>query len=159
MSETNTETSTEVVQRFDPADLRAIANYDDAIRLLTESGVTLRDATTEIGDGFILLENKDELLGRQFVVLHAAFAKGDYGDDTEYCILRVVSAAGKFVVTDGGTGIVPQMRDYISRNGNAAGLVCPRGLRKSEYDTDINGKPTTDKSLAVGKGTTYYLNV
>ena len=158
MSETtNPSTALSVANPFETEDLRSIADYDDAIKLLASQGVELRDAATEIGDGFVILENKDELLDKPFVVLHATFSVGDYG--AEFCIMRVVSPSGKWIVTDGGTGINSQMRDYVEKNGSATGLVCQRGLRKSVYDTDASGQPTKDPNLFAGKGTTYYLNV
>jgi hypothetical protein len=167
MTETPAEkpTSTLVVANpFVAADLRSISTYEDAVRLLQDNGINLRDAATEIGDGFLILENKDELIDKQFVILHATFGVGDYqrnqdGTPAEFCIMRVVSAAGKFIVTDGGTGINRQLREYIQETGTATGLVCSRGLRKSTYDTDASGQPTKDPALMTGKGTTYYLNV
>lgn len=148
-----------LVRTFDTETLRSIVNLDDAVALLEQHGITIRDAANEIGDGFTVLENKDELLGKQFIVISAQFAKGDFGGGAEFCILRVVSTAGKFIVTDGGTGIATQVRDCIARTGDAAGLLVKRGLRKSEYDTDKDGKPTSDKALVEGKGVTYYLAV
>lgn len=151
-------TSTLVVANpFEAADLRAISNYEDALRLLQDKGIDLRDAATEIGDGFIILDNKDELLDKPFVILHATFGAGDFG--SEFCIMRVVSASGKYIVTDGGTGINAQLRAYVEEKGSATALVCQRGLRKSVYDTDASGQPTKDPNLFAGKGTTYYLNV
>lgn len=145
-------------QMFAPEDLRAIASFEDAKRLLMEQGVEMRDASHEIGDGFVMLENKDDLVNKPLIILAWMFTDGDFGD--KYSILRLVTADGrKLVVTDGGTGIKAQLQEYTERTGIQQGLFVERGLRKSEYDTDVNGQPTQDKTLATGRGCTYYLNV
>ena len=146
------------VQTFDPEDLRAISSFQDAQRLLEATGIGIADATTEIGDGFVLLDNKDELLNKPLIILAWLFADGDFGE--KFSVMRIVTAdGGKYVVTDGGTGIKAQLESYTQRTGRSAGHFVERGFRKSEYDTDSEGKPTQDKSKAKGRGTTHYLNV
>lgn len=148
--------------RFAPEDLRSLATLEDAVRLIEREFGGVADATTEIGDGFTMLEEKDKLLNVPMVVMQWVFATGDYtrdGERTEYVIARILTEhAEKFIVTDGGTGICAQLREYEARTGRTGGLMCGRGLRKSEYDT-VDGVPTTDKSIANGRGETFYLNV
>ena len=149
MSESTTE-NLPARQTFSPDELRAIDSWQDAQRLLLESGVELRDASTEIGDGFVMLDDKSELVNKPMLILAWIFAPGDFGEN--YCIMRVVTGDGsKYVVTDGSTGLAAQIREYEARTGATGGLLVQRGLRKSEYDTEINGEMV--------HGTTFYLNV
>ena len=138
-------------QTFTTQDLRSISSVQDLQRLFADKGVTVRDATHEIGDGFSLLDDKDALIGKPFYVISWSFAKGDYDDD--FVVMRVVSESGKHVVTDGSTGIREQMRDYQAAIGGGSDpLFVARGLRKSEYEyQDENGQTKPAK--------TYYLSV
>jgi hypothetical protein len=135
--------------------LSGISSYEDAMRLLESEGVT----TTIVGDGFYPLD-KDSLVGVPFVVLggHSWFSK-EYG--TMVCALKVATQQDvrqgdgspepvrKGIIIDGGTGIYKQAENY-ARAGRLAGLVCPKGLTRSEYDTVIDGKSA--------HGVTFYLS-
>lgn len=123
--------------------LKDISNFEDALNALRANGITPRDGSQELGDGFVMTE-KDNLINKNFVIMGYVFTPGDYDD--EYTILRVVTGDGKFIITDGGTGIRDQLRNYLNGGNNPLGLVI-RGLRKSEYDNEH------------GHGVTYYLNV
>lgn len=135
------------VVSFDPDDLRSIASFQDAVRLIeTEMGGTLIDASQEIGDGFTMLDDKDKLINVPFVALQWRFTPGDFGK--QYVIMRVVTESGdKYVITDGGTGLAQQMASFTERTKRTGGLLVKRGLRKSEYDNEF------------GHGVTHYLNV
>lgn len=128
-------------------DLRSITSFEDAQRLLADRGLTLRDATHELGDGFKMLEDKNGLLGTPFILIGWGWAEGDYKN--RYVIARVVTSAGdKYIITDGGTGICAQMKDYEeSLKGGHDPLMVSRGLRKSEYVNEH------------GAGVTFYLSV
>lgn len=147
--EQGSEQTAEVARlRLDPSDLRAVTSFEDAARLLAEHGVAVADATTEIGDGFTLLDDKSALLNVPFLALQWTFAAGDFGPDSEFVVMRVLTSNGdKFIITDGGTGLYQQVRDYYDRTGSDGGLLVRRGLRKSEYDNEH------------GHGVTFYLNV
>lgn len=123
--------------------LKAIGSWEQALAVLRESGVDIRDASQELGDGFVGCE-KETLIGKPFVIAHAVLTKGDY--EGNFVILRVVSSDGKWIITDGGTGIRQQLEAYMAEGGNPVGMIV-RGLRKSEYDNEH------------GHGTTFYLNV
>lgn len=151
--------SSEIVKResFDTADLRSLSSFDDAMRLFQDAGIPVADAAEAIGDGFEMLEDKDILVKQPFIMIQWAFTPGDFGE--EYLIARVMTADGKkFVVTDGSTGLCRQVREFEQEYGAQRGLVCKRGLRKSEYFLAEDGTPSlTDTGN--GKGSTYYLNV
>lgn len=165
MSESTTETTIEKRQPFEIEDLRAIASFEDAQRLLMANGVELLDASTEIGDGFSLLENKDVLVDVPFIALTWVFSDGDYpvvdekgvpeldasGEPVmgKFCTMRVVTGDGKkLIVNDGGTGIAKQLLGFENRTGRSTGLLVQRGLRRSSYNHPI-----------YGAGITHYLNV
>jgi hypothetical protein len=156
MSET---TGTEMVKRenFETADLRSISTFEDALSLFKEQGVSIEDATDAIGDGFEMLEDKEFLVKRPFLFVQWTFTHGDFGDD--YMIARVVADdGGKYVITDGSTGLYRQVREYEESTGKTRGLLVKRGLRKSEYFLDGKGQPSAEDT-GNGKGSTYYLNV
>lgn len=135
------------VVSFEPDDLRSIASFQDAMRLVEDTlGGTVVDASEEIGDGFTMLDDKDKLINVPFIALQWRFTPGDFGK--QYVIMRVVTDTGdKYVITDGGTGIAQQMASFTERTKRTGGLLVKRGLRKSEYDNEF------------GHGTTHYLNV
>ena len=144
-----------ILANGDEFTLSGIGSYDDAMALLASEGVV----TTIVGDGFYPLD-KESLVGVAFVVLggHSWFSR-EYG--TEVCALRVATqqdakqADGspepvrKGLIIDGGTGIYQQAKNY-ARVDRLIGLVCPKGLTRSEYDTEIDGKKV--------HGTTFYLS-
>lgn len=160
------ENTVEKRQPFEIEDLRAITSFQDAQRLLEANQVELLDASTEIGDGFTLLDNKDVLVDIPFIALTWVFSDGDYPVIDEkgvpqvdpetgepimgkFCTMRVVTGDGKkFIVNDGGTGIAKQLLGFEQRTGRSVGLLVQKGLRKSSYNHPI-----------YGAGTTHYLNV
>jgi hypothetical protein len=153
MTDSATDKQIEKRQMFYPNDLRNIESFQDALRLLEGSGISVEDATEVIGDGFEMLDDKTKLVDQPFVILAWLFAPGDYkdeqtGETSEFCIMRLVTGEGKkYVVTDGSTGLSAQLRDYEQRTGKMGGLIVRRGLRRSDYENEH------------GPGTTFYLNV
>lgn len=140
---TDSTESAVAIPMVNPSDLRSINTLDDAMAILASAGIAVKDATTEIGDGFVITE-KDALISEPFVIMSYVETPGDFGDT--YAIIRCVSAKGKHVITDGGTGIKAQLAEYAQQGGNPVGLMV-RGFRKSEYVNEH------------GQGVTYYLNV
>jgi len=151
------ESAQEVVKAqpmINPETLRTISSFEDAAILAQETWGDVADASKEIGDGFLMLENKDLLIDKQFIALGWLFTPGDYG--TDFLIMRVVTrdpitvngeSVNKFIVTDGGTGLCQQVKEYQTRTERNGGLLVARGLRKSDYENEF------------GPGTTHYLNV
>lgn len=153
--------TTEVVKTerlFTEDELRNIGSFDDAMALLTDKlGAEVYDASTEIGDGFDMLENKDKLIENAFVAVSWTFSESDDyhnedGSPSKFVVMRVVTSRGeKYIITDGSTGMCKQMLNFTARTGKLSGLVVKGGLRKSTYKTVIDGVSTP--------GVTYYLNV
>lgn len=141
---------------FSDTELRGITSYEDALRLVETKYGDVVDAADEIGSGFVLLSDKNKLVGEPFVILSLNFIEGDYrndlGEKTYYVAARVVTKHGdRFVLIDGSAGIYIQLDDWHVRSGRSGGMVVSGGLRKSEYETEINGQ--------MQPATTYYLNV
>lgn len=141
---------------FSDTELRGISSFEDAMRLAAEKYGDVIDAADEIGSGFIMLDNKDKLVGEPFVILSFAFPEGDFldedGNPGHFAVVRLVTKHGdRFVVTDGSHGIYQQLEDFHIRSGRSGGLVVSGGLRKSEYKTEVNG--------VMQPAVTYYLNV
>lgn len=136
---------------FSVDELAAIVSFDDAMALATaklgEDGISR--ASEEIGDGFKLLENKDQLIGIPMLLVTWDFHQGDHG---EFVSAKVVTRDNqKFIVNDGSSGIRDQLVAYSAKKFRQGGLFCDKGLRRSDYKyTDENGieKPAT----------TYYLD-
>lgn len=152
--ETVDETMTDV--NFSDTELRSVSSFEDAMRLAAEKYGSVIDAADEIGSGFVMLDNKDKLVGEPFVILSYSFPEGDYrdadGNIGHFAVMRVVTKHGdRFVVTDGSHGIYSQLDEFHVRSGRKGGILVNGGLRKSEYETEING--------VMQPAVTYYLNV
>lgn len=132
----------------DDVTLREIKSISDALQALSDAGIPVVDST-ELGNGFVVIPDKGNLVGVTFVVMGARQTIGDQG---EFSILYVMTENGdKWVVTDGGSGIHRQIGDVIEANGTAAGLLVKGGLVRSDYQyvgDDGVGRPAT----------TYYLS-
>lgn len=152
--ETVDETVTSV--NFSDAELRGISSFEDALRLAEEKYGSIIDAAEEIGSGFVMVDNKDKLVGEPFVILSFSFPEGDFLDENgnpgHYAVVRLVTKHGdRLVLTDGSHGIYQQLEDFHIRSGRTGGLLVNGGLRKSEYKTEVNG--------VMQRAVTYYLNV
>lgn len=93
-----------------------------------------------------LVEDKDTLIGKRFIIVDFNVRPGSYQrqDGTTGDFISVVVRTQDdelLVFNDGGTGILGQL-DGVELN---TPILCPKGLRKSEYDSPY------------GPATTYYL--
>lgn len=154
-------TETGIVVRgaeFSEEEYAGIQNFNDAMRLLNDSGITVVDASEEIGDGFTLIksdEEKAKLVGVPMILISWNFNAGDFAKT--FVSIRGITQDGlKFVLNDGGTGIRDQLDKYTGQMG---GLFVPHGLRRSDYGLDSENKPVKLGSPdQVGKATTFYLD-
>ena len=125
-----------------PAEL----TFDAMLGKLREQG-DLADPSI-LSDGFTLLKDKEQLVGRPFLALSWTFRQGDMG---EYCSVELVTAQNeRLVINDGSTGVCAQLRK-LTDEGEDRALLVTRGLRVSEYEKEIGGKVT--------KARTFYLDV
>lgn len=133
---------------FSAEELRGLETLADVQAMFEAHGITVIDAAEELGDGFALVKNKDQFIGRGMMVLSWAFGAGDFGEGSGFVAVRFVvqeanGSLGKYVLTDGGTGIYATLKEYTERTGVTGGLYVKNGLRKSEYKTDENENAVT----------------
>jgi hypothetical protein len=147
-------------ETFDREDLRAIDSFQTAVQMATETYGELVTADGIIGDGFSIVEDKRVCIGVPMVFLDWRFNhEGDFGSFVSIrAVAEIDGNLKKWIINDGSTGLFEELMTFTSDTGKTGGLVCKRGLRVSEYDTDAEGKPTTDKALAKGRGATFYID-
>ena len=119
-------------------------------------GGDVLDASSELGDGFEVLDNKDRVVDVPFVLISWSFStKGKFG---EFVSARLVTEGnGKYVINDGGTGIYAQLREFTDTHGGRdGGLFVRKGLRKSEYSVDLPDPKTGE--IVPTPAVTYYLS-
>lgn len=96
-----------------------------------------------IGSAY-LSADKSELVKQPFIIREWKFADGDY---SPFVIVKALTQDDRMVIfTDGGAGIfrqLEQVTDHRSARGLPARemLLCPNGLRVSEYTVGDDGKP------------------
>lgn len=159
---------------FDNETLANIDTFADAMRLATKAfgGVVNAHEDKNLGTGFRLTDDDDKyrLIGVPLLLLDWRFNDGDFGK--EFVSIHAIQqnedgTATKLVINDGGTGICRDLRNYTDKTGRKGGLFLRKGLRFSDYETDIDtGIPLTKAEVAdyhksgrkTGKGRTTYLD-
>lgn len=116
------------------------------------------DPNDDDADGIRSIEvvDKDTLVGVPFLALRWQWNESDeYGG--EFVFVECMKEDGTIVViNDGSTGLFQQLRDLTDhrmQNGHAAptaGRMVKRGLRRSDYRVEVNGKEIA--------ASTYYLS-
>ena len=149
-----------------------IQSWDQAMQLATEEfgGVALAHET-ELGDGFRIAteDDKRRLEGVPLMLMEWTWNDGDFGEFVS--IVAIAQGqdgmASKWILNDGSTGIMEQVRDFEKKYGRNGGLMVRHGLKVSDYHTDLQtGKPISRKTLVeyhkegknTGKGYTFYLD-
>lgn len=131
-------------------ELAGLNSFQDALSLLQDKygAESVAVADQELGDGFKLLENKDQLNGVGFIAVNWDFHQGDHG---EFVTVKVMTEDGqKYIVNDGSSGIRDQLMAYTAKSGKQAGMFCRKGLRRSDYTyTDDDGKTKPAKTYYI----------
>ena len=130
-------------------------DFADALRHLQESGA---EVVTFEGSPWHIVD-KEELLGKQFVIMgYRVNPGGDFG--TFVSLMAVVDGevrdkngqfCNKVVINDGSTGIASQWQSIVQAGQAKIPMLCPNGLRKSEYDYE------DPKTGQMRPATTYYI--
>jgi hypothetical protein len=130
----DTEPRAEIVVKTDWA---AISNWEDALSHFGPG--ELVESAEAFGDGSTLLssEEKDLLVGKQFIVLEFRFITDETTNREYVNVLGMTRDGGKFRFNDGSTGILQQCKAYFERTGYTGGIVCGKGLRKSDYIAEL----------------------
>lgn len=154
-------TTTPSVPMWSDDQLGDVKSFSDAMSLLNEANVSVV-STDDLGNGFTVLKEKDQLIKVPFIILDAILNRGDNG---LFVSLYVVTERNeKLIVNDGSTGIRDQVRRYFARlNGRELsvddigshvlkGVMVKNGLSRSDYTYD---DPNTGESK---NAATYYLS-
>lgn len=144
------------IVKIDDYTLRAWQNVADAMAEFESSGMEVYVANEVIGSGYNVIDKK-ELINRGFLLVNWRFTQSATGVYVVATGLTTDNPAVRFIITDGSTGLREQLMNETRRRINArithinAGLLVPRGLVVSEYDTENEqGEPI--------KARTYYLS-
>lgn len=152
----NTPTSTDVaasVPLFSNENYKEIQSFSDAMALAQSSFGALVTAD-DLGDGFQLCEDKNQLVGVPMVVLAVFLRSGDLG---EYIVARAVTEDNrKVVIVDGGTGLAVQLKEYMDSHDGQWPQLWKRGLRVSKYTYEVEDKKTGEVRNAPAE--TFYLD-
>lgn len=117
-------------------------SFDEMAELLQSNNLPMPERVGDlIGDGYYLCEDKQQLVGVKFIIVAMGWQPKGFGDG--YATLHVLTAKGdKLILNDGGTGIAEQVQQMM-RAGIRVPLLCPRGLRRSDYEHPEAGPSTT----------------
>jgi hypothetical protein len=159
---------------FSRDELAGISSFQDAMALATSQygGVIQAHDDPNLGTGFRIATEDDKyrLQGVPLLLLDWRFNEGDFAED--YVSIHAIQQeesgkAVKWVINDGGTGICKDLREYTVKTNRKGGVFLRRGLRVSEYPTDVDSGLPLSKSQEkeyirdgrkVGKGKTFYLD-
>lgn len=132
----------------------ASMDYETALKLFEEDIVDA-DAET-MGDGFVKLPTKEQLIGVPFLIVRGTFTPG-IGKRGEKVTVRVITKdKRKFFFSDGSTGIYSQLRK-LTANQTFGNVNCPKGLRASRFHWDEKTQQVTRDGEP--NAATYYIDV
>ncbi len=125
-----------------------INSFEAALALAEEVYGELIMSDT-MGDGFRLLDNKMELVGKPFIILDTSLTESEKfkrnGKPGMFTTMKVVTQDDrKYVVVDGGAGICNQIQEWRAKTNRRGGFFARHGLNVSEYtytDGDGNESP------------------
>lgn len=164
-----------VAPRFTREQLGAIDSFDAAMGLATAEygSVIAAHEQALLGDGFRVADEGDKirLIGVPLLLLDWVFKPSDFGRG-EWVLIHAVSRgengeAIKWVISDGGTGIARDLKEFTEKTGRDGGMAVKNGLRRSDYQTDGDtGVPLTKAQVReymvahkpIGQGATWYLD-
>lgn len=143
-----------VPSAVDDSFLAEIDGFQSALSMLDNAGIGY-ESISDYGSGFVILDNKDRLIGVPFVAIEWRFNSGDFG---EFVSAAIVTKNGeKLILNDGSTGIREQFQTVTAQRVSKGhgtpqnGLYVHGGLTRSDYTyTDEKGQETPAR--------TYYLD-
>lgn len=121
----------------------------EAIALVKEYYGDVVESSELPGNEFVQVK-KEELIGKQFLILQYGFDTSEEYSNQEYAWVRAILENNTRVYfSDGSTGVYAQLRKFYDETERDGGMLCRRGLRKSTYKVDVEGKETS--------ATTFYI--
>lgn len=152
-----------VIPELTPEDYRNLQTWDDVAALIADKFQgEFVDADKDLGDGFVVLKDKDKLVDAPMWILTWDFHKSELGAAGEFVAARVVAnttrGLRKYIMVDGSTGIYKQLRDHSNLNPTSrAPIKVNYGLRRSDY-TVMLPDPNNPGEEKPTPATTYYIN-
>lgn len=141
----------DTVPAYSDTDLLAINTFEDALNLARElyGAENLVTADQVLGNGFRLLKDKAQLIGKAFIALSWRFNPGDFGEFVS--MLVVTEDGGKYIVNDGSTGVCQTLASYTNATGRHGGMVARNGFTVSNYEYE-------DEKGEKHPASTYYID-
>lgn len=133
--------------------IRAIDDMDttEFLAWLKEEGVDL--AEFDGGSNWDLEKDKDTLVGVPFIVAKVRFNDGTMGKFASVCCF--LEDGRKVIFNDGSsTGVMAQLKNWTEKNNRDTGIVCAKGLRRSDYFYE---EEQEDGTTVKRPAKTYYL--
>lgn len=134
-------------------------SFADALTALTTVGATPDTASTVLADEWPLIE-KDSLVNVPFLLVQWAISNPEASENGQYIVARGMTKENqRFRISDGSTGILAQLVSLTvgrMKDGHPApnsGLLCEKGLRRSDYKTtDAAGKAINASTFYINNG-------
>lgn len=99
--------------------------------------------------------DKRTLVGVPFMIVDVRFSWSSKFDGPFVNVLALTKDNEKVVINDGSTGIMEQVKYMLQKNKRKAGILCPNGLRASDYKVTVEDAfEGTSKEI---EATTYYI--
>jgi len=153
---------------FNKEQLGSIDSFDAAMALAVAEfgGVIAAHEQALLGDGFKVASEDDKrrLAGVPLLLLSWSFKASDYGQDQEWVFIHAVQRgengeALKWIISDGGTGIARDLKEFTAKTGRVGGMAVKNGLRVSEYYIDGDkASPDFGKALSKTQVREYMVN-
>ncbi len=133
-------------QLFINKELEGLDNYvpdtwEDLVEYVSGEIITFQGSPWEV-------IKKEALVGIPFMIADVRHYEGKFGDAVAVMVLTQAPLVGhtdaRYVINDGSTGVYQQIVYMLARAKRKTGIMCPNGLRFSEYDyqpVDLAGEP------------------
>lgn len=118
---------------FTDEELASITTFDDAMDFMAEQFGNVEDIGGVLGNGYTVLNDKQQLVGKPFVIVDARYhPNGSYGPFVTIAVITKNSE--RYMVNDGSTGIAEQLVQLAQTRGRTKGYMVAGGLDRSTYD-------------------------
>ncbi len=109
-------------------------SWDDLVAYAEEHGGEIIEFE---GSAWEILKDKRELVGVEFMIADVRTYSGKFGEAVAVMLVTRSPLPNhkdcRYVINDGSTGLQQQVTDMVLRTGRKAGILCPNGLRASDY--------------------------
>lgn len=130
--------------------LRTLTDLDAVLSFLNQEYGGVVDVAEQIGDGFAMLDDKGQLVGREMVLINWKFNESSYSDEPFVFVRAMTRDGQRIMFVDGSTGIRDELLEFSSRTGQFGAMHLHHGLRRSDYEYEDEGK--------MKPATTFYLD-